>query len=273
MGELSGNLGRSWSIGRVGVRNGKVGEECRMLVQERRDVCSLSFVEFQCGARKSQCMSAISAGKVYVGKLAPISIKIHGPMQHSPLQLRQKLIDTVDDKYHSTASSSTRHHKKSKRKKYKNHFDDLRSKSESSPKSSRFDVGKTSKLSRDPLTDDNKNTFLFDEESRMDLDSDLTSCQRLRNNKTGMSVLGSVLDDPPRDDPLLEDEDDDFDADGSSSRTRRPIDVDTLHKEQVPNVNGNLDPDGQFHKWHQTYAVPSINGELLHILPYTVIDF
>jgi hypothetical protein len=80
---------------------------------------------------------------------------------------------------------------------------------------------------------------------------------------------------------LPDDDDDDYyydedDASASSSSSwvkGRTIDVDSLHTEQVPNVNGNLGPDGQFHKWHETYAVPSINGELLHILPYTVIDF
>lgn len=62
-------------------------------------------------------------------------------------------------------------------------------------------------------------------------------------------------------------------------------DVDRLHNENVENLNGNYDhapteplqphsstTDGTFREWHETVSRTSYNGELLHILPYVVID-
>lgn len=50
-------------------------------------------------------------------------------------------------------------------------------------------------------------------------------------------------------------------------------DVDKLHLEKVENLNGNLDKDNEFKEWHEVLTVKSFNEDLLHILPYTIIDF
>ena len=47
-------------------------------------------------------------------------------------------------------------------------------------------------------------------------------------------------------------------------------------KEDVTDVNGvnNVysQPDEEFREWHQMLARPSYNGQILHILPYVIID-
>jgi len=49
--------------------------------------------------------------------------------------------------------------------------------------------------------------------------------------------------------------------------------VERLHSEQIESLNGNKDKDGQFREWQETVTMESITGDLLHILPYTIIDF
>jgi hypothetical protein len=49
--------------------------------------------------------------------------------------------------------------------------------------------------------------------------------------------------------------------------------VDRLHLEQISNLNGNEDKDGNFREWHEILTVDSFKEDALHILPYTVIDF
>ncbi|XP_039286192.1 mediator of RNA polymerase II transcription subunit 26 isoform X2 [Nilaparvata lugens] len=64
-------------------------------------------------------------------------------------------------------------------------------------------------------------------------------------------------------------------------------DVDRLHNENVENLNGNYDhapvdiepnsmptpaSNANFRQWHETVSRTSYNDELLHILPYVVID-
>jgi hypothetical protein len=58
--------------------------------------------------------------------------------------------------------------------------------------------------------------------------------------------------------------------------TLREVDeseVERLHSEKISNLNGNTDKDGQFREWQETLTMESFNGDLLHILPYTIIDF
>ncbi|ODM97929.1 Mediator of RNA polymerase II transcription subunit 26 [Orchesella cincta] len=50
-------------------------------------------------------------------------------------------------------------------------------------------------------------------------------------------------------------------------------DIESYIKDEVPNLNGNHDKDGQFREWHETLTVESYKSEPLHILPYTIIDF
>jgi len=49
-------------------------------------------------------------------------------------------------------------------------------------------------------------------------------------------------------------------------------DVDRLHRDHVDNVNGSRDWRNEFHEWHETLSVSSYQQDLLHLLPYVVID-
>lgn len=44
------------------------------------------------------------------------------------------------------------------------------------------------------------------------------------------------------------------------------------YNKQVENVNGNFGYDGEFREWHEVVSKTSAEGDLLHILPYSVID-
>jgi len=44
------------------------------------------------------------------------------------------------------------------------------------------------------------------------------------------------------------------------------------YNEQLENINGNYGHDGEFKEWHEVVSKPSAEGDLLHILPYSVID-
>merc|ERR1719273_3057817 len=48
--------------------------------------------------------------------------------------------------------------------------------------------------------------------------------------------------------------------------------VDELHAGQHESVNGNFDHDGAFKEWHEVVTKETVNGDLLYILPYSVID-
>lgn len=48
--------------------------------------------------------------------------------------------------------------------------------------------------------------------------------------------------------------------------------VDDLNNGQLDHVGGIRDYQGDFKEWHQMASLPSKNGELLHILPYSLID-
>lgn len=64
--------------------------------------------------------------------------------------------------------------------------------------------------------------------------------------------------------------------DDTSSEIPRPPakeeDVDRLHSDHVDNVNGSRDWRNEFHEWHETLSVSSYQQDLLHLLPYVVID-
>ena len=44
------------------------------------------------------------------------------------------------------------------------------------------------------------------------------------------------------------------------------------YNEQIENINGNFGFDGEFREWHEVVSKPTAEGDLLHILPYSVID-
>ena len=48
--------------------------------------------------------------------------------------------------------------------------------------------------------------------------------------------------------------------------------VDRLHRQQWPGVNGLFNTQNEWHKWTATYSMPSYDGDMLHILPYVVLD-
>merc|ERR1719219_3329082 len=48
--------------------------------------------------------------------------------------------------------------------------------------------------------------------------------------------------------------------------------VEELHSGEHESVNGNFNHDGAFKEWHQVVAKETLNGDLLYILPYSVID-
>lgn len=48
--------------------------------------------------------------------------------------------------------------------------------------------------------------------------------------------------------------------------------VNLLNDGHVESFNGNFGHDGEFKEWHQVVSKPSAEGDLLHILPYSVID-
>ena len=48
--------------------------------------------------------------------------------------------------------------------------------------------------------------------------------------------------------------------------------VDELHAGQHESVNGNFNHDGAFKEWHEVVTKETVNGDLLYILPYSVID-
>jgi len=44
------------------------------------------------------------------------------------------------------------------------------------------------------------------------------------------------------------------------------------YNEQIENINGNFGFDGEFKEWHEVVSKQTAEGDLLHILPYSVID-
>jgi len=48
--------------------------------------------------------------------------------------------------------------------------------------------------------------------------------------------------------------------------------VNELHSGQHESVNGNFNHDGSFKEWHEVVTKETLHGDLLYILPYSVID-
>merc|ERR1712012_847740 len=48
--------------------------------------------------------------------------------------------------------------------------------------------------------------------------------------------------------------------------------VEELHSGQHESVNGNFNHDGAFREWHEVVTKETLHGDLLYILPYSVID-
>ena len=48
--------------------------------------------------------------------------------------------------------------------------------------------------------------------------------------------------------------------------------VEELHSGQHESVNGNFNHDGTFKEWHEVVTKETLHGDLLYILPYSVID-
>ena len=48
--------------------------------------------------------------------------------------------------------------------------------------------------------------------------------------------------------------------------------ISKLNDEQAESFNGNFDHDGNFKEWHEVVSKSSVGGDLIHILPYSVID-
>ena len=51
-----------------------------------------------------------------------------------------------------------------------------------------------------------------------------------------------------------------------------PSVIERLHTNEWTGVNGQRDTFGDWRSWTQTYSASSYNGDLLHILPYVVLD-
>lgn len=48
--------------------------------------------------------------------------------------------------------------------------------------------------------------------------------------------------------------------------------VERLHQGQTESFNGNFAHDGDFKEWHEVVSKTTLGGDLIHILPYSVID-
>ena len=48
--------------------------------------------------------------------------------------------------------------------------------------------------------------------------------------------------------------------------------IDELNNGQLEHIGGITDHNGDFKEWHEMASLQSKDGELLHILPYSVID-
>lgn len=48
--------------------------------------------------------------------------------------------------------------------------------------------------------------------------------------------------------------------------------VEELHSGQHESVNGNFTHDGAFKEWHEVVSKETLHGDLIYILPYSVID-
>ena len=49
-------------------------------------------------------------------------------------------------------------------------------------------------------------------------------------------------------------------------------DVRRFNDEPTESFNGNFGHDGDFKEWHEVVSKTTLGGDLIHILPYSVID-
>ena len=75
---------------------------------------------------------------------------------------------------------------------------------------------------------------------------------------------------------IMQEEDQDEDIEGLIPVKKQEIEITdemvNKYNEQLENINGNYGHDGEFKEWHEVVSKPSAEGDLLHILPYSVID-
>lgn len=75
---------------------------------------------------------------------------------------------------------------------------------------------------------------------------------------------------------IHEEEDIDEDIEGLIPVKKQEIEITEemvdKYNEQLENINGNFGFDGEFKEWHEVVSKASAEGDLLHILPYSVID-
>ena len=75
----------------------------------------------------------------------------------------------------------------------------------------------------------------------------------------------------------VEDDDDDDDVDGLIPVKRPEVEVtedlvSRLNHEPMENFNGNFNHEGDFKEWHEVVSKETKGGELLYVLPYSVIE-
>ena len=93
---------------------------------------------------------------------------------------------------------------------------------------------------------------------------------------TGSDERNSKPTDPWSLLPPLNLEEINWDDDKYVVSERQPVcdaDVDRLHTDHWPGVNGQYNDNQQWHNWQQVYSMPSYEGNLLHILPYVDIEY
>ncbi len=74
-----------------------------------------------------------------------------------------------------------------------------------------------------------------------------------------------------------EEEEEDVEMDGLIPVKKPEVEVtdemvSKLHEKPMENFNGNFDHAGEFKEWHEMLTKETAGGELLHVLPYSVIE-
>ena len=75
---------------------------------------------------------------------------------------------------------------------------------------------------------------------------------------------------------ILQEEEQDQDIEGLIPVKKPEVEITeemvNKYTQQLENISGNFGYDGEFKEWHEVVSKPSAEGDLLHILPYSVID-
>ena len=105
-------------------------------------------------------------------------------------------------------------------------------------------------------------SILAEMNSCNDEEDDIGNCQKnLGKSKSSISISISNLSDgliPVKKEEL--------------SKQVQEAMVEELHSGQHESVNGNFNHDGTFREWHEVVTKETLHGDLLYILPYSVID-